>query len=865
MINKLSIRSSFSAVSAIAIGSLIGMQSVSASASDTLLKNATILTVTKGTIKKGDLLIHNGKIAAIGKNIKAPAGAQVFDLTGKYVMPGILDAHSHMAIEGGVNEASEVVSAEVNIYDVINEKDPGMKWALAAGVTTINTMHGSANPIGGLVATLKLRWGKPSEDLKFAGARQHIKFALGENPKRVHVDRGITTRLGVAESLRKEFTDAKDYMAAWDDYNKKKSAGQPAVPPRRDIRLDSMVGVLKGDIWVQSHCYRSDEIEMLLKLSDEFGFHIGALQHVLEGYKVAPEIAKRGIGASTFSDFWGYKLEAYDGNIYNPAAMAQWGVRTSINSDDAGRIRRLNLDAAKSLRYGGLTDDECLALITINPAWQLGIDKQIGSLEIGKDADICVWDDHPLSPYAKCVKTMIDGDVYFDLKSDGTATYGLPSTTPVAAKPADAAVAAKPAVVAAKPGPSTFEPIRVPVTMPVGGTASFAITNARIVTVSGPVIENGTVVVENGRITAVGSDVNIPSGVRSVSGRGLSVYPGFINATGNLGLSEISSITESMDLGERGSMNAFLRAGDAYHTQSAWVGLSLCAGITSSLVSPKGSGWMGRPAIMHTAGRTVDDATVVFDAGQALSLGGITFGAFGGDGLVGGPDAAGAGADDSIAKAIADARNYSKKYVDAKVRPEKTDLLLEALIPVVKGEKPVYIGASNQTDIEDAVKFGSSNHLNVVIKGGKDADKVAAELNKSGVPVIFTDSWNMAVGSDNFDKQFAAPKRLYDAGVKFCIAHDEGVNLPQIAANAAAFGLPKDEALKAITLYPAQILGVDKDLGSIEIGKIADLLLTDGDPLDYHTHIKKIFVNGIDTPIVSRHSKLYDEYKKKGK
>ncbi|MEP6755607.1 MAG: amidohydrolase family protein, partial [Chthonomonadales bacterium] len=545
--------------------------SVSAN-SDVFIQHGTILTVTKGTIKDGDILIKNGKIVAIGRNLPKPAGIKVIDATGKFVMPGIIDAHSHMAAEGGINESTEVAAAEVNIYDVINQKDPGIKLALAGGVTTINTMHGSANPIGGLVATLKLRWGKTAEEMKFAGARQHIKFALGENPRRVHADRGVTTRLGVADALRNYFTQAREYNASWEEYRHKLAAGEKAVPPRKDLKLESMGAVLKGDIWVQCHCYRADEIEMLLKLSDEFGFKIGALQHVLEGYKIAPEIAKRGIGASTFADFWGYKLEAYDGNVYNAAAMVQAGIRTSVNSDSGERIRRLNLDAAKSLRYGGLNQDQCLGLVTIEPAWQLGIDKQVGSLEVGKDADISIWDAHPLSAYSKCVMTLVDGENGFVRGADGKATFG--SATPTV-NPIPAPAEAQPV----HSYPVYEAPFELKAT-PLMPTEVLAITDAVIHTVSGPVINHGTVVIENGRFTAVGERVEIPRGARVIDARGQHIYPGFINATGQLGLTEIAPISESVDTGERGTNNPMLRAADAYHTSSAWIGLSLCTGIT---------------------------------------------------------------------------------------------------------------------------------------------------------------------------------------------------------------------------------------------------------------------------------------------
>ena len=837
---------------------------------ETVIKNGTILTVTKGTVPAGDILIRDGKIVSLGRNLKIPAGATVVDATGKFVMPGIIDAHSHLAIEGGINEGTEVVSAEVDINDVVNDKDPGIKWALAGGVTTINTMHGSANPIGGLTATLKLRWGKSADELKIAGARRHIKFALGENPKRVHAERGVTTRLGVAETLRQYFSAAREYMRDWDDYNRKKLAGEKPIPPRRDIKLDNLAEVLRGNIWLQAHCYRADEIEMLLKLSDEFGFKIGALQHVLEGYKVAPEIAARGFGASTFADFWGYKLEAFDGISYNAAAMTRWGVRASLNSDSGERIRRLNLEAAKSLRYGGLTEDECLALITINPAWQLGIDSRTGSLEPGKDADIGIWDAHPLSSYAKCVTTLVDGQVYFERKSDGTAAFGLNADRPQSSS--TQAQNSQPLA----PG-SQHQALAFPAAVTAGptGPANFAITNARIVPVSSPEIARGTIVVENGRITRLGADVPIPGGIKVINARGLSVYPGLINAAGSLGLSEISSVVESQDLGEQSPLKAHLRAADAFNTQSAHIGVARMAGITSSLVSTRGLGWMGQSSLMHTAGRTVAESTVAADIAQSLSLsagGGRRRGGSEG-GLNPTEDAEAAqtrgNLRDTVEKALTDARGYGaavdayKRSADAANRPPRTDLNLDALVPVSRKLKPALIGASSTDEVEQAVRFGSDKGVRVIVTGGRDADKAAASLNKNGVPIIFTDLLSTPSGADAYDKNFTAPKRLFDAGVKFCIASTETPALTLHAGMAAAYGLPREQALKAITLYPAQILGVDKELGSLEVGKIADLLITDGDPLEYRTQIKRIFVNGIEAPLTSRHRQLYEEFRKR--
>jgi imidazolonepropionase-like amidohydrolase len=390
-----------------------------------LIENATILTVSHGTIEKGSILIKDGKIAEVGKSIKAPKDAQVFDAAGQFVIPGIIDCHSHIAVDGSVNEGSISVSSIANIADVLDPDDIDIYRDLAGGVTVANVLHGSANSIGGQTVVIKLRWGQPASKLPFEGAVPGIKFALGENPKRSNFSipgatpRYPATRMGVEETIRTAFAEARDYKKSWDDYDKKLAAGNKnAIPPRRDLRLDPLVEVLEGKRYVHSHCYREDEILMLLRVAKEFGFKVRTFQHVLEGYKVADEIAAAGTGASTFSDWWAYKVEAYDAIPYNAALMTRRGVLVSINSDDAEEATHLNQEAAKTMKYGGLSHDEALKLVTLNPAIQLGIDKRVGSIDVGKDADLVIYNHDPLSAYAVVQKTLIDGRVYFDRQRD---------------------------------------------------------------------------------------------------------------------------------------------------------------------------------------------------------------------------------------------------------------------------------------------------------------------------------------------------------------------------------------------------------------------------------------------------------------
>jgi imidazolonepropionase-like amidohydrolase len=392
-----------------------------------LIQNATILTITKGSFK-GSILLRDGKIAELGEKVLAPPGALVVDGAGKYVMPGIIDCHSHIMAEA-INEGSVSVSAMVGISDVLNPEDIAIYRALAGGVTSANILHGSANSIGGKTLVMKMRWGKDAEQMKFEGALPGIKFALGENPKRAGGAaqgnpagdanlRYPATRMGVEDVIREAFTDAQAYKARWDRYNAQAAKGEVVIPPARDLKLEPLVEVLEGKRLVHAHCYRQDEILMLLHVADDYGFKIRTLQHVLEGYKVAKEIAAHGAGASTFADWWGYKMEAIDAIPYNAAVLVRKGVLTSLNSDDAELMRHLDKEAAKTMKYGGLTETEALSLITINPAKQLMIDNKVGSLEVGKDADVLLYDGPPLSNFSKVVKVWIDGHQYFDRDQD---------------------------------------------------------------------------------------------------------------------------------------------------------------------------------------------------------------------------------------------------------------------------------------------------------------------------------------------------------------------------------------------------------------------------------------------------------------
>lgn len=389
------------------------------------ITNATVVTASHGTLENATIIVRNGKIAQVGSNVTVPKGAAVIDASGKYVIPGIIDSHSHMAIEGGINEGTDNLTPQVRVRDEVRNDDIQIWRALAGGVTTAHLLHGSANSIGGQDAVIKLRWGLNADQMLLEGAPQGIKFALGENPKRSRAagQRGVprrfpATRMGVEYSIAEAFQRAIEYKQEWTDYEaqaKRAKKGKEPLEPRRDLFLETLVGILDGTIRVHSHSYRSDEILMLIHLADSLGFKIGTFQHVLEGYKVADELAAHGAGASTFADNWAYKLEAYDAIPYNAALMTQRGVRVSINSDSGERIRRLLQEAAKAMKYGGVSEEQAIRMVTLNPAQDIAMGDRLGSIDIGKDADIVIMSGHPFDPQSVVEKTLVDGIVYFDI------------------------------------------------------------------------------------------------------------------------------------------------------------------------------------------------------------------------------------------------------------------------------------------------------------------------------------------------------------------------------------------------------------------------------------------------------------------
>lgn len=823
---------------------------------DVLIKDAVILTVTKGTIAKGSILVEKGVIKEVGESITPPKDVTVIEAAGMVAMPGIIDTHSHIAIHGGVNELSLSIVPEVRVKDVVRGDDPDIYRALAGGTTTARLLHGSANPIGGQDAVIKLRPGQAGRDLILRGAPQGVKFALGENVTRER-GRFPNTRMGVEATIERAFEDAEVYRAEWKAYEAAKAKYPDAKPPRRDLRLETLAGILGGSIKIHCHCYRSDEILMLLQVASRHGVRVQALHHALEGYKVAPEIAAHGAGASTFSDWWAYKIEAYDAIPYNAALLTKAGVRVCIKSDSEELIRHLYLEAAKMIKYGDLNEEQALAMITINPARELGIDDRVGSIEKGKDADIVLFNAHPFDGFARCELALIDGEVYF--QRPGTEKGFTPRPGEHATMP----------VPGAGPRSRGLAILNNPKSV-------YALMGATIHTVSGKEIAYGTVVISDGKIHAVGGpEIRVPGSAQTIDVQGFDIWPGLVDAGTPLGLYEVGSLSETKDYADSAQFQPELRTSIALHPDSAWIPVTRANGILTAYVQPRGgviagqgcaidlNGWVPRELIVadpialhvnipaHIPARTEANRPRGADAPDPRQKRKERI--------------------EEIKEEFRRALAYDKVISDAQAGQALVprDPRLAALIPYARGMKPVIFHAEHRNEILDALEIAQELKLKAIISGGADAWKVAEALKAAKVPVLIAGTHRMpGAPTDPYDAPYANAARLFEAGVKFAIRSKESLpeqatasrNLPYEAAVAIAYGLPEEEALKAVTLSPAEILGIADQVGSIDVGKRANLVITAGHILQPTTKVKALFLDGKPLTTETRQTRLYDRY-----
>ena len=864
-----------------------------------LLRGATLLTVSDaGDLAAADLLIQGGKIAAIGQGLEAPAGATVIDATGLYAMPGMIDTHSHMALDG-VNEYTDSITAEVRIGDAVVPTDPAIYRAVAGGTTLARLLHGSANVIGGQDAQIKLKYGKTAEEMLVPDAPRGIKFALGENVTR-RSGRFPSSRMGVEATMVRAFTAAQEYQKAWDDYRRDRARGRAATRPRKDYRLDTLAGVLAGDVQVHCHSYRADEILVLLRVAEQFGFRITSLQHALEAYKIAPEIAAHGASISTFSDWWAYKWEAYDATPFNTALCREAGISICLKSDSDELVRHMNNEAAKLLRYGLPDPEAALETVTIIPARQLGIADRVGSLEVGKDGDVALFNGHPLNNYSRCVMTFIEGDVYFEdrgIRRPKDGIEGEPND--VAAEDAevnqDAIADAEPeqpedapllerllgAMGDSEQSPPGDNPLTLAeMTRPEDAPRAWGPENAEVLqlinaTVCNPGAEpqpGQMIVVRDGRVTDVRRTPQVMAeepNLRTIDLAGRRVYPGFIDAGSKVGLIEVSSARETIDYQEEGQFQPDLRAGSAIHPDSELIPVTRASGVLAAVTLPEGGTISGQSALLNLNGWT--PAQMLLEDPLALHIQ-----------LPSLPDK-----NESVAKPfmgrgkLASVRNRrllrikqlfarAKQYRQARGIEGATtpvDPRLEALIPYLDGKRPVVFRASRANDLLAAIELAEQIGVKPILRGCRDAWKIVDTLAEKQIPCIVGPVMTLpGADYDPYDAVYTLPAKLHAAGVPFCLQTDDASNarnLPFEAAMAVAHGLPADVGLRSITLSPAEILGVADKLGTLAEGKVANLIVCDGDPLQTTTRIDMLLIGGQAVDPGSKHTLLYDRYRQR--
>ncbi len=645
---------------------------------------------------------------------------------------------------------------------------------------------------------------------------------------------------------------------------------------------------------------------MLIRLAEDFGFKIATFQHVLEGYKVADEIAAHGGGASTFSDWWGYKVEAEDAIPYNAALMTRRGVVVSVNSDSAEHARRLNTEAAKSIHWGGLTEDEALALVTINPARQLRVDARVGSIEVGKDADVVIWNKHPLSTYAIADRVYIDGTRYYDRLAEerrltevqqeksklaGSDAQRGPTTEPQAPRPQAASSpgsGASPESPASRIVPGVTEP---ELSRVEGGSASgprdnlnirrasqaqaqtasaasgppIAIVNARLHPIAQPTIERGTIVFRAGRIEALGATAQAPAGAQTIDAKGADVYPGFIDARTAVGLNEPGA-RGFEDVNEMLDINAAVKAYVGYQWDSDAIPIARVNGVTSVAVVPSGGLLGGQIAVMNLDGWSWEQAAIKPVVGvtfQFPTIGGASGGGRGGqtqdrkfEDLKRERDAR--------VKKVEDLITQARAYGKMPAAERRVDWNLDALVPIAERRSPLFVQANNEREIRDAIAFADRAGVKIVITGGLESPLVAALLKEKNIPVILGSVLTTPTRPDfHHAATYRAAGELAQAGVKFAFGSGGYQNvrlIPYEAAISVAWGLDRERAVRALTLDAAEILGASDRIGSLEVGKVANVVIWNGDPLDIRTPLPRVFIAGRDVGPDNKHLMLYDKF-----
>jgi imidazolonepropionase-like amidohydrolase len=833
----------------------------------TLIRNATILTAAGPVIERGSILLRDGKVAEVGASVQAPSDAVVIDASGKWVTPGIIDTHSHLGVypAPGIqatqdgNEMTSPNTAEVWADHSLWPHDPQFELALAGGVTAMQLLPGSANLFGGRGVTVKPVRSRTAEGMKFPGAPAGLKMACGENPKRVYGSRNSSPATAMANmaGYRKAWISASEYRDKWKRW--RDGGSDPEKRPERNLQLETLAGVLDGEILVHNHCYRGDEMASMIALSKEFGYKIRSFHHAVEAYKVRDLLAENDVCASMWADWWGFKLEAYDGIKENIALVDAAKACAIVHSDDPSGIQRLNQEAAKAMHAGqraGIDIDRADAVrwLTINPARALGIDRMTGSLEAGKNADVVIWSADPFSVYARAEQVFIDGAKLYDRAAPRSTPLGdfmSGLSSPLPALPAAPAVSRSLAPALAK----------APAVAPASGEA-VAITNARLWTGSGPALERATLVIQGGRIVAVGEKATVPSGAKVIDAAGKDVTPGFIDSNTNLGIVEISlSADGTADAATTDAgLSAAFNVVDAFNPMSSAIPVVRLDGITRALVAPAGSGHVvqGQAAVFDLGGGYAPDSVTKEPAAMMAALGEAGAAAAGGSR---------ASAMLRLRELLQDATDFNRNRA-AWSSGQRRDYVrgrldLEALRPVILGELPFAVQANRASDLLAAMRLAEEFKLKLVLVGAAEGWMVADEIARRKVPVIVKALTNIP-SFDALNASLENAARLRAAGVTVVLASFDTYRagtLRQEAGNAIAYGMHPAHALEAVTLAPAQVWGIADRTGSLEVGKDADVVIWSGDPFELSSHAEHVFIRGVEMPQKSRQTELLERYK----
>jgi imidazolonepropionase-like amidohydrolase len=833
-----------------------------------LIENVKIMTATGQTIPEGHVLFEAGQIMKVGEGAAPEFNDGIrLDGRGKVLTPGIIDMHSHIGVyplpgakahQDG-NEATAPTTPDVWAEHSFWPQDPSIWRALAAGVTTIHVLPGSANLIGGRTVTLHMKPAVSVAAMRFPEAPQGIKMACGENPKRTYGDKsGPATRMGNVAGYRRLFQEGWEYRQSWlnhehamERWNKSGDGERPNVP-KRDHALDTIVKILNGDIRVHVHCYRADEMSIMLDLAKTYGFSIHAFHHALEAYKIRDRLVAEKVAIATWADWWGFKMEAFDGIPLNAPMLHAAGGMATIHSDSEDEIRYLNLEAAKAqtaAREFGIeiSDDDILQWITRNPAIVLGIDKKVGTIEEGKMADLVLWDRHPFSAYAKPEKVWVGGEILFDRPSQkfplgdlerglrdfglgdrGTQTDALPGTGIPDLK-AQPALPAEPRL-----------------------QDSFVIEHATVEVGNGERLTDTSIWVEKGVIQAIGAR-NAPLSLPRIDAQGLILTPGLIETQTAMGalVVDLEESGQDHDAGE--GLNPAFRALDGWDPFSFRMPIAREQGVTTLVAKPSGG-------ILSGQGQALDLSTSM----KAIETpaGPIMFGS-----LMGGKNRGQTWL--KLREAFDDARYYKQqgglKAAHARELSLKP-LHLEALFEVMQGRMPLVLTLHRLADVLTVIQWkkemaAQGFPLQLILSGAGEAWLAAKELADAKIPVIVTPSKEMPRSLDQLRVRDDQAALLIAAGVDVILSTDDvrAGRLRQEAARAVAFSLPYASALAAISSVPARIFGL-KDRGSIEVGKRADLVLWSGDPFEPQTSVQKLWIAGKDMDLNHRQKDLARAY-----